>query len=162
LNDKRFKEHVCYAWEINSLFADVTPRGLTFIGDKLETLLRNYLTNIEHANATIKPVNYIVLTDGHPTDDPEDAIVMAAKRLDKGDFPLTQVGIQFVQIGSDPSATKFLEELDDNLQSKYNIRDMVDTTPFKKIHGRLTAEMLTKILLGGINRRVDRKGGRSV
>ena len=41
-------------------------------------------------------------------------------------------------------------------------QDIVDTTPFTMTGGVLTAEMLTKILLGGINRRVDRRGGGSV
>ena len=40
------------------------------------------------------------------------------------------------------------------------MRDIVDTTPY--LGGQLNAETLIKILLGGINRRVDRKGGRSV
>lgn len=36
----------------------------------------------------------------------------------------------------------------------------MDTTPYTG--GRLTAEMLTKILIGGINRRVDHRGAESV
>jgi hypothetical protein len=36
---------------------------------------------------------------------------------------------------------------------------MVDTTPYT---GSLDTTTLIKILLGGINRRVDRKGGESV
>jgi hypothetical protein len=38
-------------------------------------------------------------------------------------------------------------------------QDIVDTTPYI---GQLNAEMLIKILLGGINRRVDTKGGAAV
>jgi hypothetical protein len=44
--------------------------------------------------------------------------------------------------------------------SKDHLQDMVDTTPYTG--GELNAEILTKILLGGINRRVDRRGGASV
>jgi hypothetical protein len=90
-----------------------------------------------------------------------------------------QVGIQFVQIGDSPQAAEFLKELDDGLASNHSVRvsqaafrrvfdltpfvqDIVDTTPFTMTGGQLTAEMLTKILLGGINRRVDRRGGGSV
>jgi len=61
-----------------------------------------------------------------------------------------------VQIGNDPEATEALKELDDELSSKHNIRDMVDTTLYTG--QRLTAELLGKILLGGVNRRVDKKG----
>jgi len=172
LNDRRFVSNVRNSSAVKRLFADVEPKGITPIGEKLEELLLSYLDKIETARAKevagdinvtkIKPVNYIVLTDGAPTDEPEDVIVMTARRLDRGNFPTTQLGIQFVQIGDSPTATKFLQELDDNLSSNHGVRDIVDTTPCTMTGGKLTAEMLTKILLGGINRRVDRKGGGSV
>lgn len=108
-------------------------------------------------------------------------IVAAARRLDTHNFPLSQVsecltsflfrqmskcdlcakvGIQFVQIGNSPDATAFLDELDNGLAQTYNIRDIVDTTPYTG--GSLSADIIIKILLGGINRRVDRRGGQSV
>jgi len=63
---------------VNRLFDRVQPMGITPIGGKLEELLLSYLNKIENArareiagesNATkaIKPVNYIVLTDGAPS-----------------------------------------------------------------------------------------------
>jgi len=173
LNNKVFLSNVRVASTVNNLFDRIQPRGITPIGGKLEELLLSYLDMIERAKEReiagdsramkgIKPVNYIVLTDGAPTDDPEEVILNAARRLDKGNFPITQIGIQFVQIGDSPRAAAFLQELDDGLAANHGVRDMVDTTPFTMTGGELTAEMLTKILLGGINRRVDRKGARSV
>lgn len=73
---------------------------------------------------------------------------------------LSQLGIQFVQIGNNPEATEFLNELDDDLSRVHGVRDIVDTTPYNG--GNLSAELIVKILLGGINRRVDRRGARSV
>lgn len=64
------------------------------------------------------------------------------------------MGIQFVQIGDDPEATEALKRMDDDLSNNYNIRDMVDTTPYTG--QALNPDLLGKILLGGINRRVDR------
>ncbi|OCH94283.1 hypothetical protein OBBRIDRAFT_789419 [Obba rivulosa] len=156
---------------VRALFDRVSPRGITPIGGKLEQLLLYYLDELERAKARadtgnthpldqVKPVNYIILTDGAPTDDPEDVIVTAARRLDAGNFPLTQVGIQFVQIGNSEDATAFLNDLDNGLGERYKVRDMVDTTPY--LGSELNAEIIIKILLGGINRRVDRKGGQSV
>jgi len=58
----------------------------------------------------------------YPADDPESVIVTAAKRLDARHFPLSQVGIQFVQIGDDARATDALKELDENLASAHGIR----------------------------------------
>ncbi|EIN10988.1 hypothetical protein PUNSTDRAFT_65748, partial [Punctularia strigosozonata HHB-11173 SS5] len=156
--------------DVKRLFDGVVPFGVTPIGEKLEELLLRYLSHLErakdqyemgdvHALDSIKPINYIILTDGAPTDDPEAVIVSAARRLDARHFPLTQIGVQFVQIGDHPEAAAFLQELDDDLQRNHTIRDMVDTTPYA---GQLNVETLTKILLGGINRRVDRRGGGSV
>lgn len=87
-------------------------------------------------------------------------IAAAARRLDEGRYPLSQVGIQFVQIGNHRSATEYLRSLDDELQGEYHVRDIVDTTPY--LGGRLNADTIIKILLGGINRRVDKRGGESV
>lgn len=88
-------------------------------------------------------------------------IVAAARRLDRGNFPLSQLGIQFVQVGDDAGAAEALAELDDDLAGKYGIRDIVDTTPYQA-STQLNGETLVKILLGGINRRVDKRGGASV
>ncbi|KAL4076384.1 hypothetical protein J3A83DRAFT_4052337, partial [Scleroderma citrinum] len=147
---------------VDKLFDDVMPQGYTPIGEKLEELLLEYIQKLEKAQhrhdstgnsalKRIKPVNFIVITDGSPTDDPESVIVATARRLDSGHFPLSQVGIQFVQIGNSRQATAFLKELDDALSSKHEIRDMVDTTPY--FNAKLTSEMLVKVLIGGINRR---------
>jgi len=167
LNDKSKGSNMKDAASVNRLFSHVTPRGITPIGEKLEELLLLYLSDLDSAkdndaplSKSIKPVNYIVITDGAPTDDPEAVIVATARRLDAGNFPITQVGIQFVQIGNSQSATDYLKELDDGLSAVHKIRDIVDTTPY--IGGPLNAEVLTKILLGGINRRVDRAGAGSV
>ncbi|KAJ7937025.1 hypothetical protein B0H13DRAFT_2302768 [Mycena leptocephala] len=121
----------------------------------------------------IKRVNFIVITDGEATDNPKYAIIDAASRLkamsnlcmiqacrspfDRQEHELTtsiQLGIQFVQIGNDSRATKALKELDDDLHKTGNIRDIVDTTPYSKLNP-VTADGLIKVLLGGINRRID-------
>jgi len=171
LNSKKVGTNMKNADLVRRLFDSVRPNGITPIGEKLESLLLYYLQGLEQAKArldagdqramkNVKPVNYIIITDGAATDDPEEVIVAAARRLDAHNFPLTQVGIQFVQIGSSQEATAFLDELDNGLSRSYGIRDIVDTTPYTG--GQITADMIIKILLGGINRRVDRRGGGSV
>lgn len=62
-----------------------------------------------------------------------------------------------MQVGNDPKATAFLRELDDSLTHTYHIRDIVDTTSSTALGGALSADSLIKVLLGGINRRVDKK-----
>ena len=65
-----------------------------------------------------------------------------------------------MQIGDDSYATEFLRQLDDEIATDKGVRDIVDTTPY--LGSKVNAEIIIKILLGGINRRVDRKGGASV
>ena len=55
-------------------------------------------------------------------DDPREAIVDFARRLDTGRVPLHKLGIQFVQIGDDPDATEALKELDDELGPANGVR----------------------------------------
>jgi hypothetical protein len=52
-------------------------------------------------------------------------------------------------------AREALQELDDNLAETHGVRDMVDTVPFTG--EGMTADLIIKTLLGGINRRLDRR-----
>jgi hypothetical protein len=145
--------HVKTEEEVGELFREVTPGGPTPLGECLERVTEKLLKNLDKGKPH-KKTNYLVITDGKPTDDAEGAIVQIARRLDKAGATLSQVGIQFIQIGTDDGARKFLEKLDNDLKEKHTIRDMVDTEPFT--NGELTAVRLTKLLLGGINRKIDK------
>lgn len=139
---------------VMQLFDNVQPNGATPTGKAIDGILRPYLGKLKKSGLrNVKPINLVVITDGSPTDDPEDVIVDLAKKLDQLDAPLSQVGIQFIQIGNDATALEALEYLDDGLKEKYHIRDMVDTTPFSGHFDELT---ILKSLLGGINKRMDR------
>ncbi|KAK0194267.1 hypothetical protein F5146DRAFT_427291 [Armillaria mellea] len=147
--------------EILQLFHSITPGGLTPIGSKLDSLITPYIEEykkLRHTDQQPKPVNYILLTDGVPTDSkpltPEEVIVKAAKALDDIYALQIQVGIQFVQVGDDTNATRYLQRLDDTLKHTYSIRDIVDTAPARAGHN-LDGQDMIKILTGGINRRAD-------
>lgn len=174
LNSEAVGRNIKDAASVERLFAAAEPEGITPTGEKLEILLLDYILQIEEAQdqdkaagggagvgpalKAIKPLNLVILTDGEPSDDPESVIVMAAKRLDARHFPLSQVGISFVQIGDDARAAEALKELDENLSGTHGIRDMVDTTPYSPGSSQQDAHGIAKMLLGGINRRVDKKG----
>jgi len=139
--------------DVAELFTEVTPCGPTPLGDCLERVTQQMLKALDKGKS-YKKTNYLVITDGRPTDDAEGAIVHIARRLDKAGATLSQLGIQFIQIGSDSGARAFLEKLDNDLKDKHSIRDIVDTEPFSG--GDLTGARLAKLLLGGINRKIDR------
>ena len=182
LNSPQYdRKHVTSPASVRDLFNRVQPAGITPTGACLDRILRDYLDKYADAKAAFtpstagpgphptmydslpKPLNILVLTDGEPTDDPEAVIVDAARKLDKLNAPLHQVGIQFVQIGNEEGAREALEELDDALEEIYGIRDMVDFTPFVGAPSagegeKLNGEMILKALLGAVNRRYDRWG----
>jgi len=153
LNHKKAGEHLKSEHDVQDLFSEVSPSGPTPLGECLERVTHQLLKDLDKGKSR-KKANYLVITDGRATDDAEDAIVHIAKRLDKAGATLSQLGLQFIQIGSDSNARTFLERLDNDLKEKHSIRDMVDTEPYT--NGDLTATRLTKLLLGGINRKVDR------
>lgn len=151
---------------VRNLFQNVRPLGGTPTGTRLNQILKPYLVEVAESmerqshgqQATVKPLNIIVITDGVPSDDVESVIVNAAKKLDAYGAESWQVGIQFFQVGREPEAAENLRELDDALSSTYNIRDMVDTVPWSGDEGQeLTAQGLLKVCLGSVVRRHDRR-----
>ncbi|KAJ7811737.1 hypothetical protein B0H14DRAFT_2523636 [Mycena olivaceomarginata] len=156
------------AAEVKRVFDEVSPEGGTPTGQRLTDLLNPVVQKLEsseiRADGTpedkvtkeaIKPVNFIVITDGAATDNPSVVVIDLAKRLKAlRNICKTQVGIQFIQIGNDSSATRNLQQLDDRVRAEEDVRDIVDTTPYAKLHP-ITGAGLIKALLGGIDRRID-------
>lgn len=147
-----------------SVFDTVSPWGGTPTGRRLLDILSKYVSSLEKPNGLEreKPLNLIVITDGVPSDDPEGTIVQIAKKLDKMEAPTWQIGVQFIQVGNEPEAAEALQDLDDGIASRGNVRDMVDTTPWKPGPGSngediLSADGILKALLGGVIGRLDRK-----
>jgi len=124
LNHRHSGEHLKSELEVAQLFNNVSPSGPTPIGECLERVTHKTLKDLDKGK-TPKKTNYVVITDGRATDDAEDSIVQIARRLDKAGATLSQLGIQFIQIGSDGQARTFLEKLDNDLKEKHKIRDMV-------------------------------------
>lgn len=175
--------------EVERIFEEVRPGGGTRTGGRLMDILGGYIRRIEEQqwrrrmaanNPTTttttpwsgageedefpRPLNIIVITDGIPSDDPESVIIHAARKLDALDAPPWQVGIQFFQVGEEQGAADALRELDDGLVERGGgVRDMVDTVPWSGGKGKgLSAEGILKVVLGGVNRRLDRKDGGGV
>ena len=157
-------KNITRADEVQRIFQTVRPSGGTFTGSKLNAILKPYLRECEAKKSnleSVKPLNIIVITDGVPSDDPESVIVAHAKKLDKIEAPGWQVGIQFFQVGEEPGAAEALQELDDGIHDRgQEFRDIVDTVPWTSQNGGtvgLNADGILKVVLGAVNRRLDRK-----
>ena len=116
---------------------DTLRGGGTFLEPNLKAeidlRLENYREYCEHdaaykrKNRPPKKLNLIVITDGQADDtqEVEDLIVETARELDRLRAPSAQIGIQFVQIGEDEKARKYLKRLDDDLKRQVPpIRDV--------------------------------------
>ncbi|MCJ1475668.1 hypothetical protein MMC13_004331 [Lambiella insularis] len=145
--------------------------GGTYFERTLSPILSSYIQKYtayheaRKTNQDVKPptpMNIIVLTDGAADDglQTEKLIVRVAQELDEMWAPSFQLGIQFVQVGDDPKATKYLEMLDNRLEQKWRIRDMVDTTQFVFAEtGIGLGDKILKILLGAMDKALDNDTG---
>ncbi|BGO91584.1 hypothetical protein NBRC10512v2_003857 [Rhodotorula toruloides] len=156
-NEDRKLENVIDTKVVARAFREIEPFGSTPTGVVMDEILRDYVERVEDARQTkerVKPLLLLVLTDGRAddTDLVRDVIVEMAQRLDEVRAPPYQLGIQFIQIGDDPDARAFLQELDDDLKPQLGVRDMVDTTPYG---GQITPEFLLKAALGAVVKSID-------
>ncbi|SGY94192.1 BQ5605_C037g11635 [Microbotryum silenes-dioicae] len=157
-NDNLNLKNVVDASTVREAFENIQPFGSTPTAMVLDDILRDVVDRIEDAKAgkgpKIKPLICIVLTDGRAddTDGLRDLLVEMASRLDEVRAPPFQLGVTFLQIGSDPDATQFLQQLDDDLKAESGVRDIVDTLTYQ---GQLTPEFVLKAALGSVNKRLD-------
>ncbi|CAK7203291.1 hypothetical protein SEUCBS139899_006022 [Sporothrix eucalyptigena] len=176
---------------VGQIFDSVRPGASTPTGARLHSILQPYIRYYEAKRnemmqrgeygdpdpEDIKPVNIIVITDGVPTDDLDNTLITAAKKLDQLDAPPHQVGVQFFQVGKEREAAAYLQHLDDNLGKHIpgGIRDMVDTvtwdaffrmnysgpTPTRSNGPNtalgLTADGVLKVVLGAVVKRLDQR-----
>lgn len=163
---------------VQEIFRNVRPGGMTPVGQRLRQILFPYLRRIEKMAANtdefgnllnptlaVRPMNIIVITDGVFSDDAESVILNAARTLEECHAIPWQIGIQFFQIGTDIAAQKYLQQLDDELGKAVKtgyVRDIVDTVPWKGQTGRtLSGDGILKVVLGAVNKRLDREKGHS-
>ncbi|KAM0813168.1 hypothetical protein AB5N19_13160 [Seiridium cardinale] len=137
----------------------------TRMARRLGPILRPYIAAYKAGTAGderfkhIANANLIVVTNGANHEDVGTETQAIAEDLNECGAPSTQVGIQFVQIGSDKESSALLKQLDSDIV--LNDRDMIDTVLYEQTRdrktGRMTEDGLFKVLLGAMSRRVDMK-----
>ncbi|CAG8385343.1 unnamed protein product [Penicillium salamii] len=164
-------QQITTARQVQEIFNSVRPSGSTMVGTRLSDILDPYLRRVEAMHAAkkargyvdpdvlVKPMNIITITDGEFTDDAEGVIIKTARKLDGPtcDAIPWQVGIQFFQIGNDARARDFLQQLDDDLRTGVQMRDIVDTIPWMRDGVPLNSDGILKTVLGAVNKRLDRQ-----
>ena len=110
-------------------FKELKLRGSTPLCQALTQALpriKKFVTGPEAMHNLI-----VVVTDGEPDD--KLRVAQAIKALAELTTNDDQLAIQFVQVGNDPGAKKFLEYLDDQMSSVCDGKDIVNTTHFSQI-----------------------------
>lgn len=169
--EKEERLHLNTSQKVMDLFKQLEPAGPTPTASVLDEELTDYVVEFDKDRHR-KGLNLIILTDGEPDkdEDVEGVIVKFANILKEKSAPLLKVGVQFVQIGGDEAATKFLKGLDDDLQKKhgldrdvcFNLNSNSKADKLQMIDMVLWVEgdndrLYEKILLGGILKRLDKQ-----
>ena len=158
LDDVRLKS----GRDVLAKLQNIEPSKVPHLDDVLRRVLTEYLDRFSHQSereSSPKPLNVIIVTDGVTGDHEkiENTLVRVAKQLAQLKAPPGQVGVQFVQIGFDESVSAWFAMLDDTLREMHGVRDIVDTVHFEADtkYGEHLQAYLKKVLLGGIDRRID-------
>ncbi|KAK7920892.1 hypothetical protein PG985_008914 [Apiospora marii] len=128
------------------------PRVPSRTGTDMATILGQIFS--EYLKDTSKAMTLIVLSDGlwegtHSDEDVKTSIVEFLRRdaIEKKPVNMRWFSIEFISFGD--AGLKTFEELDDGLEEKYNIRDVIDHEP--------VSGDVYKMILGSINKNYDIK-----
>ncbi|KAI8810946.1 hypothetical protein BJ742DRAFT_164320 [Cladochytrium replicatum] len=151
--------------QITFLFSKVEYKYGTQLGTRLASrILEPMVTTPAYAGKLKKPVLIITITDGEPTQEPQDTIIKTIVGL-KRPLSRTKYGggaaaFQFSQVGTDLTAQAFLKMLDDHSE----VGDLVDCTSAFELEQEeclrkgveLTPEVwLVKLMCGAIDPHYD-------
>jgi hypothetical protein len=140
--------------KVAELMTRVGPNGNTPTGTRVSQIMNAHLDRLDAAKGTqayaeIKPLDVICITDGVPNDPPEfelaQVLINIGLRIKAGPHHPNSLGIQFVQIGSDPAAAINLPKL---LQA--NTGNIVDWVPYAG-SGTISPDKIERILLGAVH-----------
>jgi Mg-chelatase subunit ChlD len=113
------------ARDVLNVFKEIQPRGSTDLAGALCVAMEAY-TGARRPNYAVVPgTTFVVIIDG-ATDDNEAVKRVLQRFADPANGYVTnhtQIAVSFIQIGDDAGATRFLQDLDDNLKPL----DIVDT-----------------------------------
>ncbi|MBD2314238.1 VWA domain-containing protein [Desertifilum sp. FACHB-1129] len=132
------------ATKVEQIFQENSPSGGSMLAAVLGDALNNYFQRKAAGQTKPNGETFLVITDGTPDDRKAvmELIIDASQRIDRDE----ELAISFIQVGTDPEATKFLKALDDQMQSVGAKFDIVDTVTMNDMQGM----NLTDVLINAI------------
>ncbi len=131
--------------KVTQIFRENDPSGTTDLAAVLKHATDNYFDRKAAGQTQSHGETILVVTDGEPDDRKAvmKAIIEASRRMDRDE----ELAISFIQVGTDPQATRFLKVLDDELQGAGAKFDICDTITMENMED----VTLSEILLNAIN-----------
>ncbi|MEH2279116.1 MAG: VWA domain-containing protein [Nostoc sp.] len=130
---------------VAQIFRENDPSGTTDLAGVLKHATDDYLQRKTAGQTKPNGETILVVTDGEPDDRKAvmKVIIEASRRIDRDE----ELAISFIQVGTDPQATRFLKVLDDELQSAGAKFDICDTITMEDMEDL----SLSEVLLNAIN-----------
>lgn len=131
--------------KVAQIFQENDPAGTTNLAAVLKDATNRYFQRKAAGQTKPGGETILVITDGEPDDRKGVmvAIVEASQQMERDE----ELGISMIQVGNDPTATQFLNALDDQLQgvgAKFDICDAITMDDMADLS-------LSEVLLNAIN-----------
>jgi Mg-chelatase subunit ChlD len=104
--------------DVINVFKEIQPRGSTDLAGALGMAMEAYAGTSRPNYAVVPGTTFVVIVDGS-TDDDQAVKSVLQRFADPANGYVenhTQIAVSFIQIGDDSAATRFLQDLDDNLK----------------------------------------------
>jgi len=127
------------AAELKKIFSENGPGGSTDTAGALKKVINEYLNSDRK-----KPIIVVTITDGHPDD--AAAVKKVIVDTTKAISAREEVGLEFIQVGKDPGAKEFLNDLDNNMAKEGAKLDIVNCVDCDELGNQLISDVLIKSL----------------
>jgi len=131
--------------KVTQIFRENDPSGTTDLAGVLKHATDNYFERKAAGQTQPNGETILVVTDGEPDDRKAvmKVIIEASRLMDRDE----ELAVSFIQVGTDPQATRFLKVLDDELQGAGAKFDICDTITMENMEDM----SLSEVLLNAIN-----------
>ena len=131
--------------KVAKVYQENEPMGQTDLATVLEDGLNNYFERKAEGKAQSNGETFLIITDGEPTDRKAviNLIMDTSRKVDRED----ELGISFIQVGTDKKATQFFKALDDDLQAAGAKFDIVDTVTVDNMKDMSLTDVLLNALI---------------
>ena len=133
------------ASKVTQIFQENDPSGSTDLAAVLKHATDDYFQRKAAGQTKANGEIILVITDGEPDDRKAvmKVIIEASRKMDRDE----ELGISFIQVGTDPQATRFLKVLDDELESAGAKFDICDTVTMDDMEDLSLTDVLMNAIL---------------